>query len=208
MHVADLVGRDVFEQRGKPNLDRCLGEESPAEWFTLMAEYRAISYWPLRPDSQQVEAALMIARDLTEHMLASEALREVQMRLAHVNRVTTMGQLAASIAHEVNQPVAATVANADAGLRWLSARPPNLEEVRQALEDIIKDGHRAGNVIERIRALIKKVPPRNDQLDINDIVLEVIALTRSEVLRNGVSLQTQLAHGLLLVQGDRSNCSR
>jgi PAS domain S-box-containing protein len=207
MHVADLVGRDVFEQRGKPNLDRCFaGEEvSVAEWFATPhgRKYRAISYSPLRPDSQRVEAALVIARDLTEHMLASEALREAQMQLAHVNRVTTMGQLAASIAHEVNQPVAATVANADAGLRWLSARPPNLEEVRQALEDIIKDGHRAGNVIERIRALIKKVPPRNDQLDINDIVLEVIALTRSEVLRNGVSLQTQLAHGLPLVQGDR-----
>jgi C4-dicarboxylate-specific signal transduction histidine kinase len=201
------VGRDVFEQRGKPNLDRCFaGEEvSFAEWFATPRgrKYRAMSYSPLRPDSRRVEAALMIARDLTEHMLASEALREAQMQLAHVNRVTTMGQLAASIAHEVNQPVAATVANADAGLRWLGARPPNLEEVRQSLEGIIKDGHRAGKVIERIRAVIKKVPPRNDQLDINEIVVEVIALTRSEVLRNGVSLQTQLADGLPLVQGDR-----
>jgi PAS domain S-box-containing protein len=207
MHVADLVGRDLFEQRGKPNLDRCFaGEEvSFAEWFATPRgrKYRAMSYSPLRPDSRRVEAALMIARDLTEHMLASEALREAQMQLAHVNRVTTMGQLAASIAHEVNQPVAATVANADAGLRWLGARPPNLEEVRQSLEGIIKDGHRAGKVIERIRAVIKKVPPRNDRLDINEIVVEVIALTRSEVLRNGVSLQTQLADGLPLVQGDR-----
>ena len=102
MHVADLVGRDVFEQRGKPNLDRCFaGEEvSVAEWFATPhgRKYRAISYSPLRPDSQRVEAALVIARDLTEHMLASEALREAQMQLAHVNRVTTMGQLAASIA--------------------------------------------------------------------------------------------------------------
>ena len=207
MHVADLVGRDVFEQRGKPNLDRCFaGEEvSFAEWFATPRgrKYRAISYSPLRPGSQRVEAALMIARDLTEYMLASEALREAQMQLAHVNRVTTMGQLAASVAHEVNQPVAATVANADAGLRWLDARPPNLDEVRQSLESIVKDGHRAGDVIDRIGALIKKVPPRNVQLDINEIVLEVIALTRSEVLRNGVSLQTQLANGLPLVQGDR-----
>jgi C4-dicarboxylate-specific signal transduction histidine kinase len=207
MHVADLVGREVFEQRGKPNLDRCFaGEEvSFAEWFATARgrKYRAISYSPLRPDSQRVEAALMIARDLTEHMLASEALREAQMQLAHVNRVTTMGQLAASIAHEVNQPVAAIVTNAEAGLRWLGARPPNLEEIRQSLDDIIKDGHRAGDVIDRIRALIKKVPPRNDPLDINEIVLEVIALTRSEVLRNGVSLQTQLANGSPLVQGDR-----
>jgi PAS domain S-box-containing protein len=99
MHVADLVGREVFEQRGKPNLDRCFaGEEvSFAEWFATPRgrKYRAISYSPLRPDSRRVEAALMIARDLTEHVLASEALREAQMQLAHVNRVTTMGQLAA-----------------------------------------------------------------------------------------------------------------
>jgi PAS domain S-box-containing protein len=207
MHVADLVGREVFEQRGKPNLDRCFaGEEvSFAEWFATPRgrKYRAISYSPLRPDSRRVEAALMIARDLTEHVLASEALREAQMQLAHVNRVTTMGQLAASIAHEVNQPVAATVTNADAGLRWLGASPPNLEEVRGCLEGIIKDGHRAGDVIDRIRAIIKKLPPRNDQLDINEIVLEVIALTRNQVLRNGVSLQTQLANDLPLVQGDR-----
>ena len=125
------------------------------------------------------------------------------MELAHVNRVTTMGQLAASIAHEVNQPLAAAVTNAHAALRWLGAQPPDLEEGRQALDHIIKDGHRASEVIDRIRALIKKAPPRNDPLDINEIVLEVIALTRSEVLSNGVSLQTQLANGLPLVQGDR-----
>jgi C4-dicarboxylate-specific signal transduction histidine kinase len=152
---------------------------------------------------QRVEAALVIARDLTEHMLASEALREAQMQLAHVNRVTTMGQLAASIAHEVNQPLAAAVTNAHAALRWLGAQPPDLEEGRQALGYIIKDGHRASEVIDRIRALIKKAPARDDPLDINEIVLEVIALARSEVLSNGVSLQTQLASALPLVHGDR-----
>jgi len=207
MHVADLISREAFEQRAKPNLDRCFaGEEvSFADWFATAhgRKYRAISYSPLRPDSQRVEAALVVASDLTEHVLASEALREAQMELAHVNRVTTMGQLAASIAHEVNQPLAAAVTNAHAALRWLGAQPPDLEEGRQALDHIIKDGHRASEVIDRIRALIKKAPPRNDPLDINEIVLEVIALTRSEVLSNGVSLQTQLANGLPLVQGDR-----
>jgi signal transduction histidine kinase len=142
-------------------------------------------------------AAVQIFRD---NMIERQ---RAQAELAHVNRVTTMGQLTASIAHEVNQPIAAVVTNADAALRWLGAQPPNLEEARQALGRIINDGNRAGDVIGRIRALIKKVPPRKDQLDINETILEVITLTRGELQRNGVSLQTQLANGLPLVQGDR-----
>src|SRR6476620_5590232 len=136
-------------------------------------------------------------------MLASEALREAQTELAHVNRVTTMGELAASIAHELNQPIAATVTNADAALRWLGSQPPNLAEVRAALGRIVQDGDRASEVIGRIRALIKKAPPRKDGMEINEAILEVIALTRGEVVKNGVSLQTQLAEGLPLIQGDR-----
>jgi C4-dicarboxylate-specific signal transduction histidine kinase len=93
-------------------------------------------------------------------MQASEALREAQMELAHVNRVTAMGQLVASITHEVNQPLGGMVTNAGAGLRWLDAQPPNLEEVRQALGRIVNEGHRANDVIDRIRALIQKAPPR------------------------------------------------
>jgi C4-dicarboxylate-specific signal transduction histidine kinase len=136
-------------------------------------------------------------------MLASEALREAQTELAHVNRVTTMGLLAASIAHEITQPIAATVANGRAALRWLDARPPDLEEARQALTRIVKDSNRAGEIIDGIRGLIKKAPSRNDRLDINETILEVIALTRSEMVRNGVLLQTRLTNGLPLVQGDR-----
>jgi len=93
-----------------------------------------------------VEAALLIARDFTDHAQASEALREAQMQLAHVNRVNNDGQLTASIAHEVNQPIAAAVTNADAGLRWLAAQPPNLEEARNAFDLIIKAGNQAGEV--------------------------------------------------------------
>jgi signal transduction histidine kinase len=115
-----------------------------------------------------------------------------------------MGQLTASIAHEVNQPVAAMVTQADAALRWLGAQPPELAEAREALGSIIVQGNRAGDVIRRIRTLIiKKVPTRNDRLDINEAISEVIALTRSEVLRNGVSLQILLAKDLPLIQGDR-----
>jgi C4-dicarboxylate-specific signal transduction histidine kinase len=148
--------------------------------------------------------------DLTERKQAEENLREserryreAQMALAHANRVTTMGQLTASIAHEVNQPITAMVTHGHAALRWLAVQPPELEEVRQTLDAIIKDGNRAGEVIGRIRALIKKAAPRDDQLDINEAILEVIGVTRGELLRNGVSLQTELAKGLPLIRGDR-----
>jgi C4-dicarboxylate-specific signal transduction histidine kinase len=136
-------------------------------------------------------------------MAASEALREAQAELAHVNRVTTMGQLAASIAHELNQPLAAAITNAHAALRWLGLQPTNLEEAREALASIVDDGKRARDVIDRMRALIKKAPPRKDGLDINEVILGVCALTRGELAKNGVSLQTQLAEGLPLTQGDR-----
>ncbi len=136
-------------------------------------------------------------------MEASEALREAQAELAHINRVTTMGQLAASVAHEVNQPIAAAVTNAQAALRWLGTQPPDLEETRQALGRVVKEGNRASDVVGRIRTLIKKAPLRMDDLEINEAISEVIALTRGEVVKNGVSMQTQLAEGLPLIQGDR-----
>jgi C4-dicarboxylate-specific signal transduction histidine kinase len=130
-------------------------------------------------------------------------LIEAQTQLAHVNRVTTMGELSASIAHEVVQPIAATVNNAQAALHFLNAQPPNLEEARQALGATVKEVNRSTDVIERIRALVKKAPPRKDALEINEAILEVITLTRGEVVKNGVSVQTQLAEGLPLIQGDR-----
>ncbi|WP_063682486.1 ATP-binding protein [Bradyrhizobium stylosanthis] len=138
--------------------------------------------------------------DAREH---ERRYREALMELAHANRVTTMGQLTASIAHEVNQPIAAIVANAEAGLNWLEAQPPNLERVRQTFGWITGDGMRAGDVIGRIRALIRKAPPQKEDMEINQAVLEVVALTRSEAFKNGVSVQTQLAEGLPPVQADR-----
>jgi C4-dicarboxylate-specific signal transduction histidine kinase len=148
--------------------------------------------------------------DLTEQKRAeAEAreserrYREMQMEVAHANRVATMGQLTASIAHEVNQPITAAATNAQAALRWLGARPPDLEEVRQALGRIVKDAQRAGDVIGRIRELIKKAPPRKDRVDINEAIREVIELTRGEAVKNGASVQTALGEGLPLVEGDR-----
>jgi PAS domain S-box-containing protein len=207
MHVADFVGAENFEQTTKGYLDQCFaGEEvSYAVWLTLShgRRYLTVTNSPLRPDSERVESALVIIRDLTEHMQASEALREAQRQLAHANRVTTMGQLTASIAHEVNQPIAAAVINAQAGLRWLSVQPPDFEQVRQALGRIVENGNRAGEVVGRIRALIKKEPPRKDGVAMNDAIREVIALTRGEVAKHGAAVQTQLAEGLPLIEGDR-----
>jgi signal transduction histidine kinase len=129
--------------------------------------------------------------------------RETQMALAHANRVTTMGQLTASITHEVNQPITAAITYALAARRWLSAEPPNFREADDALTLIVKEGRRAGEVVERVRALVKKVPARKDAVAIDDAILEVIALTRAEAANNRVSVRTQFAEGLPRVQGDR-----
>ena len=156
----------------------------------------------VRDESDNLEyvGALM---DITARKQGEEALRTTQAELAHVTRVTTLGELTSSIAHEVKQPLTAVVANGNACLRWLAAQPPNLEEARQAVGRIIKDGHRAGDVIGRIRALVKKTPPQKEWLDLDDILREVIALARGEVNRNHVSLQTQFSEELPLVRGDR-----
>jgi C4-dicarboxylate-specific signal transduction histidine kinase len=141
--------------------------------------------------------------DVTERKRAEEAYREAQMALAHANRVATMGQLTASITHEVNQPITAAVTYALAARRFLSAEPPNFREVDDALSLIVKEGHRVGEVVERVRALVKKVPARKDAVAIDDAILEVIALTRAEAANNSVSMRTQFSEGLPRVRGDR-----
>jgi len=144
-------------------------------------------------------------RDITEKKAAEASMRrhrEMEMELAHANRVATMGQLSASIAHEVNQPIGAAVTNAHAALRWLRATPPNMDEVHHALSRIVSNGNRATDVISRIRAFIKKAPPCKDALDVNQAILEVVALTRSEAKKNKVVVQMQLADGLPVVQAD------
>lgn len=148
--------------------------------------------------------------DLTERRRAEESVREserryreVQTELAHANRVAAMGQLVASIAHEVNQPIAATVTNAQAGLRWLSADPPDAHEVEQVLGNIVRDGGRAADVLGRIRAMVRKAPPRKETVDINEAIREVIELTRGEAMKIGASVQMQLADDLPFVEGDR-----
>ena len=148
--------------------------------------------------------------DLSEQKRAADALRlsqanlaEAQAELAHVTRVTALGELAASIAHEISQPVAAVVTNADASLRWLSGVSPDLDEAREAIRRITRDGKRAGNVISRLRSLFKKTGAAKDWLDLDEVIEEVIILTESEARRNKVVLRKELAADLPPVLADR-----
>jgi len=164
---------------------------------------------PSKGESASVEFVGSVT-DITERKRAEEelhqkevSLREAQTELAYVSRVTTMGELAASIAHEVNQPLAGIVTNANAGLRWLAGELPNLDEAREAIRRIIRDGNRAGEVISRMRALFKKARTAKERLDINDAINEVVILTQSETQRNKVGLRMELAADLPSVVGDR-----
>jgi signal transduction histidine kinase len=151
---------------------------------------------------------LNLLRDLNERYeleKAKQALEnryhEVEMELAHVNRVTTIGELAVSIAHEINQPLGAIANSASACLRWLDAQ--KLEEARLSASRVIAESHRASEIIDRIRELVKKAPPRKDWLDVNETIDEVIALAHSEVQRNGVALETQLSNDVPPILADR-----
>ena len=144
----------------------------------------------------QAEIALEITR-------RERQLRELQMQLAHTNRVVTMGELSASITHEVNQPIAAARNNVIAALTFLDRNPPDLLEVREALAAAVKDADRVGAIIGRMRALMQKASPRSDRVDMNEALQEVIELTRGEAVKNGVSVETQLATGLPVIAGDR-----
>jgi C4-dicarboxylate-specific signal transduction histidine kinase len=138
-----------------------------------------------------------------ERKHAEETLRQAQADLAHVNRVTTMGELTASLAHEVNQPIAAAVTNANTCLRWLAGGNPNLEEARAAAMRIVKDGTRAAEIINRIRLLFKKGTPQRELVDINEVIREMIGFLRSEAARHNILVGTELATDLPQFMGDR-----
>jgi len=135
--------------------------------------------------------------------LAEDALRQAQADLAHVNRVNTMGELTASIAHEVNQPLAAVVASGHACLRFLSAQPPSLDKAHEAVESIVRDGKAAGEVVRRIRALFKRAAIEKVELDLNEVIYEVLSLLHGETEKRRVVVETHLAKDLAPMMGDR-----
>ena len=144
--------------------------------------------------------------DVTATMRAQEEherLRQLEFDLAHMNRLSMMGELAASLAHEITQPIAAARNNARAALNFLDKQAPDLGEVREALGCVVGDADRAGNIVDRIRDHIKKAPPRKHRFDLNEAINEVIVLARSAIAKNGVSVQTRLTEGLFPVEGDR-----
>jgi C4-dicarboxylate-specific signal transduction histidine kinase len=141
--------------------------------------------------------------EIAERELAEEGLIRAQAEIARIARITTMGELAASIAHELNQPLGSIVMSGDACLRWLAAKPPNLDEVRQAVEAIIRDGTRASSVLVRIRGLLRRGERTRERSDINDIIGEVIALSDGELRRSGASLRTEMPGNLPPVVVDR-----
>jgi PAS domain S-box-containing protein len=158
---------------------------------------------PIRDDSGRIERWYNLLLDVEDRTRALAQLEQMRSDFAHMNRVSMMGELAASITHEVNQPITAAVTYALAARRFLSTDPPNFREVDDALSLIVKEGNRAGEVVERVRALVKKVPTRKDAVALDDAVLEVVALTRAEAANNSVAVRTKFAEGLPRVQGDR-----
>ena len=187
-------------------------DEIPRTIFFLLS---ALFVWSLSARQNRAAESLTFARDNlaringklqaenAERKRAEEALHKTQTELAHVARMTTLGELTASIAHEVNQPLAAIVTNGDVCMRWLDREVPDLAEVRGALDDMISNGRRASEIIHRLRALSRRTEIQKVALDINDAIREVIPLLQHEVLSHRVSLRLELALTLPAVLGDR-----
>lgn len=158
---------------------------------------------PLRDEHGNIVKWYGSSIDIDAGKRAEEALRKAQADLAHVTRVTTVGELVTSIAHEINQPLFGIVTSASACSRWLACDVPNLDEAREAVRRIVRDGKRAGDVITRIRALVRKSEVAKTELDINQTVEEIVGLTQNEILRQGMTFKTDLATDLPTVSGDR-----
>ena len=157
----------------------------------------------LQQAANDIAQGIVLLRARIARLGAEEALKKTEAELTRVARLMTMGELTASIAHEINQPLAALVTNANACLRWLAAETPNLDEARATAQRIVRDGKRASEVIARIRALLGKGQPIRQRLNINDVILEILPLLQAELLRREAKLETELADGLPVIEMDR-----
>ena len=201
-HPDDLKNLEALRQRMlRENVPseseaRLRGKDGQYRWFLIRDN-------PLRDEQGRVLRWYGTRTDIEERKQAEEALRRAQTELAHVTRIMTMGELTASIAHEVNQPLSGVVVNANACLRWLAGDSPNLEEARETVRRIVRDGKRAGDVIARIRALATKSATAKERLDMNEAIREVMALAGDELRKNRVAVRTEFAPDLSPVLGDR-----
>jgi C4-dicarboxylate-specific signal transduction histidine kinase len=175
---------------------RMRGSDGSYRWFLVRAE-------PSRDDTGKVVAWYGTNTDIEDRRQALTQLQQMESDFAHMNRVSMMGELAASLSHEIAQPIASARNNARAAQNFLKMQPPDLGEVREALACVVADADRSGDIIDRIREQMKKAPPRKARFDLNAAINEVIVLAQSVTLRNGVSVQIRLAEGLRLVLGDR-----
>src|SRR2546427_5527683 len=199
--------RGAVDLRGTLNLysAECNAfDESAIEHYTGLATSVAYAVAALRGHlAEDLTSGVTALRARTERKRAEEALNQAREELARVTRVTAMGELAASIAHEINQPLAAIGADANACLHWLAADRPDLDSVREALTAIVKDGHRAGEVITRVRTLLARSSVAHEPCDLNGVIRDVLPLVGPEIERHGILLQTSLSPGLPQVAGDR-----
>jgi signal transduction histidine kinase len=198
--VIAVLGLDYFFARPIFSLEMT----DPLDVITLVAFLTIASITSLLMlQRRRFETALRESQQRHRADQAEQALHEAQVELAHVTRVMTLGEMTASIAHEINQPLAGVVTNGQAALRWLGQDPPRLDEVRSAVERIVRDGNRASEVIGRIRASAKKAGPQKISIDINDVIQEGVVLIRREVQNRGVALRTEFTPSLPRVIGDR-----
>jgi C4-dicarboxylate-specific signal transduction histidine kinase len=200
-----LIGRVAWEEfPDMPNKENVLRALSERVVVVDELYYEPLGEWVENHMYPSNDGGLVtFQRYITERKRTEEELRKTQDELAHVTRVTTLGELTASIAHEVNQPLGAIVTNGQACLRLLSSNDPDIKEVREAVESMIADGIRASEVIKRIRRLLKKSRGGKSSYSINDNIREVLALTASELTKNRIKVQTELADDLPYVIADR-----
>ncbi|MET4482669.1 PAS domain-containing protein [Bradyrhizobium sp. F1.13.3] len=194
--VVEAFGRAIASGLPYQVDSRLRGIDGEYRWF----EARGV---PVRDGSGHIARWYILLTDIDDRTQALARLEQMQSDLAHMNRVSMMGELAASLSHEIKQPIASARNNARAAQNFLDMRPPELGEVREALSCVVDDADRAGDIIDRIRDHLKKAPPRTEQFDLNDAIKEVIGLGRSAIIKNRVWVQTRLSEGLFPVHGDR-----